>query len=162
MGLSVFANGIIDVPPQNKSYIAMPFGGYIKEIKVLDGMMVQKGQVLLVVEHPEIIQLQQTYLELQGQMEFLSADLERQKQLYEKKRARPKAFSRPKVLTWSTKLNWQVFLFNSKWQTSTWLPCKKVQLNAPNAFVLRFRVSSRRLRPMWGLSPNPKTIFWKS
>ena len=96
MGLSVFANGIIDVPPQNKSYIAMPFGGYIKEIKVLDGMLVQKGQVLLVVEHPEIIQLQQTYLELQGQMEFLSADLERQKQLYEKEAGSAKSFQQAK------------------------------------------------------------------
>ncbi len=96
MGLSVFANGIIDVPPQNKSYIAMPFGGYIKEIKVLDGMLVQKGQVLLVVEHPEIIQLQQTYLELQGQMEFLSADLERQKQLYDKEAGSAKSFQQAK------------------------------------------------------------------
>jgi len=92
MGLSVFANGIIDVPPQNKSYVAMPFGGYIKEIKVLDGMMVKKGQVLLVVEHPEIIQLQQEYLELQGQMDYLSADYERQKQLYEKEAGSAKSF----------------------------------------------------------------------
>lgn len=96
MGLSVFANGIIDVPPQNKSYIAMPFGGYVKEIKVLDGMLVQKGQVLLVVEHPEIIQLQQTYLELQGEMEFLATDLERQKQLYEKEAGSAKSFQQAK------------------------------------------------------------------
>ncbi|MEN9968284.1 MAG: hypothetical protein RIR94_456 [Bacteroidota bacterium] len=96
MGLSVFANGIIDVPPQNKSYIAMPFGGYIKEIKVLDGMLVKKGQVLLVVEHPDIIQLQQEYLELQGQMDYLSADYERQKQLYEKEAGSAKSFQQAK------------------------------------------------------------------
>ena len=96
MGLSVFANGIIDVPPQNKSYIAMPFGGYIKEIKVLDGMLVQKGQVLLVVEHPEIIQLQQEYLELQGQQEYLSADYDRQKQLFEKEAGSAKSFQQAK------------------------------------------------------------------
>ena len=87
MGLSVFANGIIDVPPQNKSYIAMPFGGYIKEIKVLDGMLVQKGQVLLVVEHPEIIQ---------GQQEYLSADYDRQKQLFEKEAGSAKSFQQAK------------------------------------------------------------------
>jgi cobalt-zinc-cadmium efflux system membrane fusion protein len=96
MGLSVFANGIIDVPPQNKSYIAMPFGGYIKEIKVLDGMLVKKGQVLLVVEHPDIIQLQQDYLELQSQMDYLSADYERQKQLYEKEAGSAKSFQQAK------------------------------------------------------------------
>ena len=96
MGLSVFANGIIDVPPQNKSYIAMPFGGYVKEIKVLDGMLVKKGQILLVVEHPDIIQLQQEYLELQGQMDYLSADFDRQKQLYEKEAGSAKSFQQAK------------------------------------------------------------------
>jgi cobalt-zinc-cadmium efflux system membrane fusion protein len=96
MGLSVFANGIVDVPPQNKSYVAMPFGGYIKQINVLDGMLVQKGQVLLVVEHPEIIQLQQDYLELLGQQEYLSADYERQKQLYEKEAGSAKSYQQAK------------------------------------------------------------------
>jgi len=96
LGLSVFANGIVDVPPQNKSYIAMPFGGYIKQIKVLDGMQVQKGQVLLVVEHPEIIQLQQEYLELLGQQEYLLADYERQKQLFEKEAGSAKSYQQAK------------------------------------------------------------------
>ncbi len=58
IGMSIFANGVIDVPPQNKSFISVPFGAYIREVKVLDGMRVSKGDVLLVVEHPEIIQLQ--------------------------------------------------------------------------------------------------------
>lgn len=79
MGMSIFANGMIDVPPQNKSFISVPFGGYIRDIKVLDGMRVTKGQVLLVVEHPEIIQLQQDYLEVQGNMEYLKAEMDRQK-----------------------------------------------------------------------------------
>jgi cobalt-zinc-cadmium efflux system membrane fusion protein len=92
MGLSVFANGVIDVPPQNKSYIAMPFGGYIKKINVLDGMQVQKGQILMVVEHPEVIELQQEYLEVQGQAEYLTADYERQKELYEKEAGSAKSF----------------------------------------------------------------------
>jgi cobalt-zinc-cadmium efflux system membrane fusion protein len=92
MGLSVFANGVIDVPPQNKSYIAMPFGGYIKKINVLDGMQVQKGQILMVVEHPEVIELQQEYLEVQGQAEYLAADYERQKELYQKEAGSAKSF----------------------------------------------------------------------
>jgi cobalt-zinc-cadmium efflux system membrane fusion protein len=96
MGLSVFANGVVDVPPQNKSYVAMPFGGYVKQIKVLDGMLVKKGQILLVVEHPEIIQLQQEYLELLGQQEFLVADYERQKQLYEKEAGSAKSYQQAK------------------------------------------------------------------
>jgi cobalt-zinc-cadmium efflux system membrane fusion protein len=96
MGLSVFANGVIDVPPQNKSYIAMPFGGYIKKINVLDGMQVQKGQILMVVEHPEVIQLQQEYLEVQGQAEYLAADYERQKELYVKEAGSAKSYQQAK------------------------------------------------------------------
>jgi membrane fusion protein, heavy metal efflux system len=84
MGISIFANGMIDVPPQNKSFISVPFGGYIRDIKVLDGMRVAKGEVLLVVEHPEIIQLQQDYLEVQGNMEYLKAEMDRQKVLLDK------------------------------------------------------------------------------
>lgn len=96
LGLSVYANGIIDVPPQNKSYIAMPFGGYIKKINVLDGMTVTKGQVLMLVEHPEVIQLQQEFLECQGQQEFLAADYERQKELYEKEAGSAKNYQQAK------------------------------------------------------------------
>jgi len=96
LGLSVYANGIIDVPPQNKSYIAMPFGGYIKKINVLDGMTVTKGQVLMLVEHPEVIQLQQEFLECQGQQEFLAADFERQKELYEKEAGSAKNYQQAK------------------------------------------------------------------
>lgn len=96
IGLSVYANGVIDVPPQNKSYVAMPFGGYVKKINVLDGMLVQKGQILMVVEHPEVIQLQQEFLELLGQQEFLSADYERQKDLFEKEAGSAKNFQQAK------------------------------------------------------------------
>lgn len=96
IGLSVYANGIIDVPPQNKSYVAIPFGAYIKKINVLDGMLVQKGQILMVVEHPEVIQLQQEFLELQGQQEYLLADYERQKDLYEKEAGSAKNYQQAK------------------------------------------------------------------
>jgi cobalt-zinc-cadmium efflux system membrane fusion protein len=96
LGLSIFANGQIEVPPQNKSYISMPFGGYIKQIKVLDGMRVRKGQVLMSVEHPDIIQLQQDYLEVLGEFAFLEADYLRQKQLFEKEAGSAKSYQQAK------------------------------------------------------------------
>jgi cobalt-zinc-cadmium efflux system membrane fusion protein len=101
MGMSIFANGMIDVPPQNKSYISVPFGGYIRDIKVLDGMRVSKGEVLLVVEHPEIIQLQQDYLEVQGNMDYLKAEMDRQKLLLDKEAGSAKNYQQAKS-------NWQV------------------------------------------------------
>ena len=101
IGMSIFANGMIDVPPQNKSFISVPFGGYIRDIKVLDGMRVAKGEVLLVVEHPEIIQLQQDYLEVQGNMEYLKAEMDRQKALLDKEAGSAKNYQ-------MAKSNWQV------------------------------------------------------
>lgn len=101
LGMSIFANGVIDVPPQNKSFISVPFGAYIREVKVLDGMRVSKGDVLLVVEHPEIIQLQQDFLEVQGSLEYLKAEMDRQKLMLDKEASSAKNYQ-------MAKSNWQV------------------------------------------------------
>ena len=79
IGLTIFANGTIEVPPQNKTIIAAQFGGFIKSLSVLDGMLVKRGQTLFTIEDPELIQLQQDYLEVVGNLEYLEAELERQK-----------------------------------------------------------------------------------
>ena len=101
LGMSIYANGVIDVPPQNKSFISVPFGAYIREVKVLDGMRVSKGDVLLVVEHPEIIQLQQDFLEVQGSLEYLKAEMDRQKLMLDKEASSAKNYQ-------MAKSNWQV------------------------------------------------------
>jgi cobalt-zinc-cadmium efflux system membrane fusion protein len=81
IGLTLFANGMIEVPPQNKTVISLQIGGFIKSINVLDGMSVTKGQTLLTIEHPDLIQLQQDYLEIMSSLEFLQAEVERQRKL---------------------------------------------------------------------------------
>lgn len=78
---SIKANGMLDVPPENSVAISAYFGGYVKELKLLPGQSVQKGQELLVLENPEFIQLQQDYLEAQGQLRYLQSDYERQSAL---------------------------------------------------------------------------------
>ncbi len=84
MSSNLNLNGVVEVPPQHKLFITMPFGGFIKKINVLDGMKVKKGQVIIAVEHPEIIQLQQEYLENNAQLELNEQELVRQKFLVEK------------------------------------------------------------------------------
>lgn len=84
IGLSIYANGTVEVPPQNKTVISVPFGGFVNSLEVLDGMSVKKGQTLLTIEHPELIQLQQDYLELVGTIEYLEAEYQRQRLLSEK------------------------------------------------------------------------------
>ncbi|MEZ2413906.1 efflux RND transporter periplasmic adaptor subunit [Muriicola sp. E247] len=77
------ATGMIEVPPQNKAVVSALMGGYIKETPLLIGDMVKKGQVLLTLENPEFITLQQNYLEAKQQLGFLQAEFQRQKQLME-------------------------------------------------------------------------------
>ena len=81
IGLSIHANGKIEVPPQNKTFISLPFGGKIKSISILDGDYVKKGEELIEIEHPEIIQLQQDYLEVVATLELLQLEVERQQTL---------------------------------------------------------------------------------
>lgn len=77
----VRANGKFDLPPQNLVSISTYFGGYVKDVRLLPGEQVKKGQTLFVLENPDYIQIQQDYLEAQGQLTYLKSDYERQKNL---------------------------------------------------------------------------------
>lgn len=79
----VKANGMFDVPPQNRASISSYFGGSVKDIKLLPGQHVKRGQVLFTLENPEYVELQQDFLESQGQLIYLKSDYERQKNLVE-------------------------------------------------------------------------------
>jgi cobalt-zinc-cadmium efflux system membrane fusion protein len=97
IGMTIYANGTMEVPPQNKTVISVQFGGFVKSLDVLDGMTVRKGQRLLTIEHPDLIQLQQDYLEVIGQMEYLKSEMERQKTLYDKDAGSAKAYQQAKA-----------------------------------------------------------------
>ncbi len=75
----VSVNGMVDVPPENKAIVNAKMGGYIKTTPLLIGDKVTKGQVLVTIENPEFVTLQQNYMEIQGQLSYLKADFNRQK-----------------------------------------------------------------------------------
>lgn len=77
----VKANGMFVVAPQNNASISSYFGGSVKDIELIPGQRVKKGQVLFTLENPEYVQLQQDFLESQGQLTYLKSDYERQKNL---------------------------------------------------------------------------------
>lgn len=77
----VKANGMFDVPPENHASVTSYFGGTVKELKLLPGEAVKKGQVLFVLENPTYIKIQQDYLEGKGQLSYLKSNYERQKNL---------------------------------------------------------------------------------
>lgn len=88
----VVTTGMIDVPPQNRAIITSIMGGYIKTTPLLIGDKINKGQVLVTLENPEFVSLQQNYLEAAEQLTFLKAEYERQKTLIEEKISSQKNF----------------------------------------------------------------------
>jgi membrane fusion protein, heavy metal efflux system len=74
-------NGKIDVPPQNLVSISVPLGGYLKNTKLLPGMLINKGEVLATIEDQQYIQLQQDYLTTKSKLHFAQLEYNRQKEL---------------------------------------------------------------------------------
>lgn len=77
----VKANGMFAVPPENQADVSAYFAGYVKNISLLPGDVVKKGQTLFTIENPEYVQAQQDFLESKGRLNYLKSDYERQKEL---------------------------------------------------------------------------------
>lgn len=78
---TVKTNGMFDVPPENKASVSAYFGGYVKELSLLPGQEVKKGQLLFTLENPQYVQLQEDFLVAKAQLGYLKSDFERQKEL---------------------------------------------------------------------------------
>ena len=59
---TIAANGTIDVPPENRAVVNASMGGYVKKTPLIIGNTVTKGQLLLTIENPAFIVLQQQYI----------------------------------------------------------------------------------------------------
>jgi len=89
---TISVNGLVDVPPQSMISVSFPLGGYLKKTQLLPGMSVKKGEVIATMEDQSYVQLQQDYLVDKAKMEFLSADMQRQKELSENEATSKKSF----------------------------------------------------------------------
>lgn len=87
-------NGLLDVPPQNQVSISVPFGGVLKNTELLQGMWVNKGQVIARMEHPEYIQMQQDYLEAASELTFMEKEYKRQEELNKENVSAAKTFEK--------------------------------------------------------------------
>lgn len=76
-------NGTIDVPPNERATISVPYGGYVRSLShgLLPGQRVSKGQTIIVLENPEFIQFQQDYLETKAKLEYTEQEYQRQQEL---------------------------------------------------------------------------------
>jgi cobalt-zinc-cadmium efflux system membrane fusion protein len=79
---TIKANGVITVSPQNLASVCAPLGGFIRNTDLVQGSPVRKGQTLAIIENPEFIELQQSYLEAKSKLEFAEGEYNRHKELF--------------------------------------------------------------------------------
>ena len=91
-GSSIKINGVIDVPPEGRAEISNYYGGYVRNLNLLTGQPVKKGDLLFSLENPEYVQMQQDFLETKSQLTYLQSDFERQQTLSEENIASRKRF----------------------------------------------------------------------
>ncbi|MBI9042558.1 efflux RND transporter periplasmic adaptor subunit [Lutibacter sp.] len=82
---TIKTNGFIDVPPTDRAMVSAIMGGYVKISHLLIGTKVKKGELLLTMENPAFIEIQQNYLELFEKLTYLKNEFERQKTLFNEK-----------------------------------------------------------------------------
>lgn len=58
------------VPPQRHATVTLTMGGTVHTTSLLPGDYVKKGTVLVTLENPDFILLQQTYLDAHAQTEY--------------------------------------------------------------------------------------------
>ncbi|MBO9702964.1 MAG: efflux RND transporter periplasmic adaptor subunit [Sporocytophaga sp.] len=85
-------NGLLDVPPQNLVTVAAMMGGFVKSTHLLQGMRVKKGEVLVTIQNPDFIQIQQDYLNNKSKLLFAEQEYKRQEELAKDNVASQKTF----------------------------------------------------------------------
>ena len=71
LAYTIETNGTLELPPQNRASVSAILGGRVKNIQVIQGDKVKKGQLLATLENPEFITMQQDYLTTKNQVAYL-------------------------------------------------------------------------------------------
>ena len=77
----VKVNGKITVTPENMVSVSAPLGGYVKNIRLLPGAMVRKGDVIATLEDRQFVELQEEYLVVKSKLAFAEKEFTRQSKL---------------------------------------------------------------------------------
>lgn len=89
-------NGELVLPPQSEASITAIIGANIKDIMIIEGDKVAKGQTLAYLSHPDIIQLQTEYVKKFSELEYAEQEYKRKKKLYEEDVSSGKVFQKAK------------------------------------------------------------------
>jgi cobalt-zinc-cadmium efflux system membrane fusion protein len=75
--------GELVLAPSDEATVSALVGGIIDDIRVMEGDYVRKGEAIARIVHPDIVNMQQDYLDARSQDEYLEAEYLRQKRLLE-------------------------------------------------------------------------------
>lgn len=89
---NIRVTGSIEAPPGNVISVSFPYGGYVRKMNLLPGTKVSRGDLLVTLEDPQYIQLQQDYLTAKSRLTFLETEFNRQKELNADKTTSDKLF----------------------------------------------------------------------
>jgi len=78
---SLKANGILNVPNQNKATLTSLLGGVVKSILVQNGEIVKKGQVIATIANTSFITMQEEYLSTASRLTLGEQEWKRQQEL---------------------------------------------------------------------------------
>lgn len=81
--VAIKASGFIDLPPGNYASVSVLMAGYVKNVSLLEGDRVERGQALARLENPAYLDLQENYLKSKNRLNYLKEEWERQKMLGE-------------------------------------------------------------------------------
>ncbi len=93
---AVYATGHLRLPPNNEATVTAMVGANIRDIKVIEGDKVAKGQTLVIMHHPNLVELQTNFIELASELEYLETEFERQKKLFDLDANSGKSFQKVK------------------------------------------------------------------
>lgn len=109
MSEAVYATGHLRVPPSNEATATAMVGANIKSIRIIEGEKVRKGQTLVTLEHPNLIEIQTEFVELASNLDYLKTEFEREEKLYNADASSGKSFQKAKsdYLTTKARYNGQ-------------------------------------------------------
>ncbi|MBL7697860.1 MAG: efflux RND transporter periplasmic adaptor subunit [Chitinophagaceae bacterium] len=80
---TIKANGILEVPNQNKAFVTPLHGGVVKTLNVQPGTRVKEGERIATIVNPELLQMQQQLQQVNIQVTLAEKEFNRQKELVE-------------------------------------------------------------------------------
>jgi cobalt-zinc-cadmium efflux system membrane fusion protein len=93
---TIQVSGSIEAPPGNVISVSFPLGGYVRKLNLLPGTKVTRGELLVTLEDPQYIELQQDYLTAKSRSTYLETEYNRQKELNADKTTSDKSYQQVK------------------------------------------------------------------